>query len=83
MPRNVVTVMPRFFPPLPRHQRERERILARLSEQHRPTPHGRGNWLHLDFSKHKDPSIARAEVVAWLEEINADWQKYVKVYSRA
>jgi hypothetical protein len=34
------------------------------------------------FSKRKDPSVARAEVVAWLEEINRDWHRYVKVFPR-
>jgi hypothetical protein len=76
-------VSPRAFPPLPSHRRERERILAKVSERYRPTPHGHGKRLRLDFSKRKDPSVARAEVVAWLGEINSNWQKYVKVYPRA
>lgn len=82
VPRNGVAVAPRTFPPLPRHRRERQRTLAELSERHRPTPHGHGNWLAVDFSKRKDPSVARAEVVAWLEEINRDWHRYVKLFPR-
>jgi hypothetical protein len=77
-----VTVVPRFFPPLPRYQRERERILARLSERHRPTAHGHGDWLHLDFSRRKDRAVARAEVIGLLDQINPDWRKYVKVNPR-
>jgi hypothetical protein len=82
MSRNRVAVAPRSFPPLPRHRRERERILAELSERHRSTPHDRGNWLDFDFSNRTDPSAARAEVVSWLEVINPDWQRYVKVFPR-
>jgi hypothetical protein len=78
-----VTVAPRLFPPLPRYERERQRILAELSERRRATPHGQGEWLRFDFSKRKDRSVARAEVVALLDEINPDWQKYVKVSPRA
>ena len=55
----------------------------KVSELHRPTPHERGNWLHLDFSKRDDPAAARRQVMAWLDEINPDWSKYVKVYPRA
>ena len=82
MPRNRVAVVPRKFPPFPRHRRERERIFAELGERHRSTPHDRGDWLDFDFSARKDPSVARAEVVAWLEEINSNWERYVKVYPR-
>jgi hypothetical protein len=78
-----VTVAPRFFLPLPRHRRESERILAKLSERHPPTPHDHGDWLHLDFPKRKDRFAARAEVIALLDQINPDWEKYVKVSSRA
>ena len=53
-----------------------------VSKRHRPTSHGRGNWLHLDFSKREDPSAGRARVIAWLDEINPDWKRYVKVYPR-
>ena len=82
MPRNRVAVAPRTFLPLPRHRRERVRILAELSERHRPTPHDHGDWVDFHFSKRKEPSVARAEVVAWLEEINPNWQRYVKVFPR-
>jgi len=83
VPRNVVTVSPRFFPPLPSHRRERERILAAVSARHRPTPHDRGAWVTLDFSKRQESATARAEVVSWLDEINTEWRRYVKVYPRA
>jgi len=82
MPRNVVTVALRFVPPLPSLRREQRRILAEVSERHPPTPHARGKWLHLDFSKREDPVAARERVVAWLDEINPHWARYVKVYPR-
>jgi len=82
VPRNVVTVSPRFIPPLPSWRREQDRILAAISERHHPTPHDRGRWLHLDFSKRDDASACRAKVVAWLNEINPHWGRYVKVYPR-
>jgi len=80
--RNVVTVSPRFFPPLPSFRRERKRILAEVSDRHRPTTHERGDWLHLDFSKREEASTVRAEVIGWLDEINPSWRRYVKVYPR-
>jgi hypothetical protein len=83
VPRNVVTVDPRFFPPLPSRRREQRRILAEVAERHRPTPNRRpGKWLSLDFSKQADPSEARRQVTSCLDEINPDWQRYVKVYPR-
>jgi hypothetical protein len=82
VPRNVITVSPRFFPPLPSYRRERKRILAEVSDRHRPTPHERGDWLHLDFSKREEASTARAEVIDWLNEINPSWRRYVKLYPR-
>lgn len=80
MPRNVVTVSRRSFPPLPRYRRERDRILTEVSKRHPPTPHTHGKWLTLDFSKREEPSLARAKVIRWLDEISPDWQRYVKVY---
>lgn len=78
----MVTVSPRSFPPIPRHRRERERILAEVGKRHRPTQHEQGKWLTLDFSRRDDPAAVRAEVVGWLDEINAHWRRYVKVYPR-
>jgi hypothetical protein len=78
-----VAVAPRTFRLLARHRRERARIFAELAEQQRSTPHDHGDWLDFDFSKRKDPSVARAEVVTWLEEINPYWKRYVKVFPRA
>jgi hypothetical protein len=83
VPRNVVTVVPRWFPPTERHQRERQRILAQIAERRTPTPHKGGNHLHLDFSKRTDPADAHGQVMAWLDQINPRCKKYVKVYSRA
>jgi hypothetical protein len=70
---------------LPSRRREQALILSELSQRHRPTPprRGLGNSLVLDFSKRDDATDARARVIAWLDEINPDWPRYVKVYPRA
>jgi len=81
MPRNVVTVVPRFTP-FPWWRREQARILREVGQRHRPTPHDHGNGLKLDFSKRDDSSAARARVVGWLDEISPGWRRYVKVYPR-
>jgi hypothetical protein len=83
VPRNVVTVFPRWFPPLPSRRREQQRILAEITRRHRPTPHEGGDWLHLDFSKREDAAAVQARVVTWLDEINPAWRRYVNVYSAA
>jgi len=82
VPRNVVTVSPLWVLPLPARRCERRRILQGVAERHRPTPHKRGDSLHLHFSKSIDPLAARAQVIGWLDEINPEWRKYVKVYPR-
>ena len=82
MPRNVVTVSPRFAV-FPWWRREQTRILEEVAQRHQPTPHERGTGLHLDFSKRDDPSDARGRVVAWLDEIDPAWRRHVKVYPRA
>ena len=78
-----MTVYPRSLPPFSRRRREQQRILQEVSKRHPPTPQEAGRWLHLDFSKREDAAAARERVVAWLDEINADWSRYVKVYPRA
>jgi hypothetical protein len=80
MPRNVVTVSPKWFPPLPRLRRERERILREVSSRRQPSSRGRATDVRFDFSRREDRSVARGEVVAWLEQINPKWQRYVRVY---
>jgi hypothetical protein len=80
MPRNVVTVSPKWFPPLLRVRRERERILREVSSRRRPSSRGRATGFRFDFSRREDRSVARGEVVAWLEQINPRWQRYVRVY---
>jgi hypothetical protein len=83
VPRNTVSVDPRFFPPLPSRRREQRRILTEVGKRHRPTPNKRpGKWLSLDFSKREDQAAARERVIGWLDEINPDWRRYVKVYPR-
>jgi hypothetical protein len=79
MPRNVVTVVPRFVPLMRSRQREQRRILDAIATRHRPTPRA-GESVVLDFSKQDDPVEVRARVVAWLDEINPDWARYVRVY---
>jgi hypothetical protein len=79
VPRNVVTVVPRFMPLMRSRQREQRRILAEIATRHRPTPQG-GESVVLDFSKQDGPLEPRARVVAWLDEINPDWPRYVRVY---
>jgi hypothetical protein len=80
--RNVVTVAPRWFPPLASRRREQQRIFAEIAKRHRPTPHEHGDWLHLDFSTREDAASARARVLAWLDEISPRWKRYVKVFPR-
>ncbi len=81
MPRNVVTIVPRFMPLMRTRQREQRRILAEIARRHRPTDDGSESVV-LDFSKAEESSAAQARVVGWLDEINPDWQHYVRVYSR-
>lgn len=80
MPRNVVTVRPRFLVlPTRRNREATESVLAHLGERYRPRRQDDGS-LKIDFPKRLGGRAARDEVVAEMTRIAPRWRRLFVVY---
>jgi hypothetical protein len=77
MPRNVVTVEPRFAAFL--LPGRRKQIEAELAERHRYRR--RGDAMEIDFPKRLGRE-AREQVIAELDEIDPRWRRLFRLYPR-
>jgi hypothetical protein len=83
MPRNVVTLVPKFRP-WPGASRVQATVLSDMIRERRPDPHPHNEGRQVEFSfPHETPAAAaKAEIARLLDGIDPRWRRYFALYPR-